>query len=233
MQVKDSVFLVTGGTSGIGKALAVLLKEHGGKVFITGRDAQKLESVKKEIGVEGIVADVSNEADVLKTYETVLKTFGKLDALINNAGIGFVVPIEEYTLAQYQEIFGVNVFGAALMGREAAKLFKKQNYGNIVNIGSTASQRGYPGGGIYSASKFALRSMSQCWAAELRKHNVRVTHVNPSEVTTAFAQTDRVERPEVDNKLRGEEIAHAIVSALTMDNRGFVPEITIHATNPF
>jgi 3-oxoacyl-[acyl-carrier protein] reductase len=233
MNIENSVFIVTGGSSGIGKATAKLLAQNGAKVVITGRDELKIKKVAEEIGVLGISADVSKEADVLKTFEFTLKHFKTVDALINNAGIGYTVPVDEYTLENYREIFETNVFGAALMGREAAKIFKAKNSGNIVNIGSTASLKGYPGGGIYSASKFALRSMSQCWAAELRKFNVRVTHVNPSEVTTAFAQENRVERPEEAKKLRSEEIAHAIFNALTMDDRGFIPEITIHATNPF
>ena len=75
--------------------------------------------------------------------------------------------------------------------------------------------------------------MTQCWQAELRKHNVRVILINPSEVTTAFNIETREERPEVPNKLRGEEIAHAIKGALEMDDRGFIPELTVWATNPF
>ena len=75
--------------------------------------------------------------------------------------------------------------------------------------------------------------MTQCWQAELRPHNVRVILINPSEVTTAFAQENRIERPEKDNKLRGVEIAHATISALEMDDRGFIPELTVWATNPF
>jgi len=234
MQIKDSVFIVTGGSAGIGKATAKLIAEKGGKVLITGRDKQRLESTAKEIGALAVQADVSKEKDVLKTYEILMKEFGKLDCLINNAGIGGKwEDAFNLSLQNFLDVYSVNVFGAALMAREAAKIFKLQNYGNIVNISSTAGTKGFPNGTVYSSSKFALRGMTQCWQAELRKFNVRVILVNPSEVTTAFDSDERVERPEVKNKLRPIEIAHTIVSALEMDDRGFIPEVTVWATNPF
>lgn len=234
MQIQNSTFLVTGGSAGIGKATAKFLIEKGGKVAITGRDKAKLEKVSKEIGAFPIHADVAKENDVKKTYELFLKQFGKLDCLINNAGIGGSRhDVSNLTLEDFNLVYSVNVFGAALMAREAAKLFKSQNHGNIVNIASTAGTKGYANGTVYSSSKFALRGMTQCWQAELRKYNVRVILINPSEVTTAFGDLDRVERDEVKNKLRPLEIAHTIVSALEMDDRGFIPEVTVWATNPF
>ncbi len=133
----------------------------------------------------------------------------------------------------FHNVYDVNVFGAALMASEAAKIFKKQKSGNIINIASTAGTKGFANGTVYSSSKFALRGMTQCWQAELRKYNVRVILVNPSEVTTAFGDDERKEKPEVKNKLRPLEIAHTIVSTLEMDDRGFIPEVTVWATNPF
>ena len=102
-----------------------------------------------------------------------------------------------------------------------------------VNIGSTASLKGYKGGSIYASSKFAVRALTQCWQAELRPFNIKVTQVNPSEVTTAFANKERIERSEIHNKLTSKEIAHAIVSSLEMDDRGFINELNVWATNPF
>lgn len=234
MTIKDSVFLVTGGSLGIGKATAKLLSEKGGKVIITGRDQKRLEDTAKLIGAFPICADVSIESDVLKTYNIVLEKFGTLHCLINNAGIGSKwTDISNIDLEDFQKVYSVNVFGAALMAREAAKIFIKQNYGNIINISSTAGTKGFSNGTIYSSSKFALRGMTQCWQSELRKYNIRVMLINPSEVTTAFNNPNRIERPEELKKLRPVEIAHAIVSALEMDDRGFIPELTIWATNPF
>lgn len=234
MNIKDSTFLVTGGSAGIGKATAKLLVEKGGKVAITGRDKSKLEKVAKEIGAFAIHADVALENDAHKTYELFLKQFGRLDCLINNAGIGDAWnEITELDMKAFHKVYDVNVFGVALMASEAAKLFKKQKSGNIINIASTAGTKGFANGTVYSSSKFALRGMTQCWQAELRKYNVRVILVNPSEVTTAFGDNERNEKPELKNKLRPLEIAHTIVSALEMDDRGFIPEVTVWATNPF
>jgi 3-oxoacyl-[acyl-carrier protein] reductase len=234
MIIKNSTFLVTGGSAGIGKATAKLLIEKGGKVAITGRDKSKLEKVAKEIGAFPIHADVAIENDVKKTYELFLKEFGKLDCLINNAGIGDAWnEITELDIKAFHRVYDVNVFGAALMASEASKLFKKQKSGNIINISSTAGTKGFANGTVYASSKFALRGMTQCWQAELRKYNVRVILVNPSEVTTAFGDGERRERPEVKNKLRPLEIGHTIVSTLEMDDRGFIPEVTVWATNPF
>ena len=234
MKIEKSTFLVTGGSAGIGKAAAELLIEKGGKVAITGRDKFKLEKVAKEIGAFPIHADVAKEEDVNKTYELFLEKFEKLDCLINNAGIGGGwADISEIDMNDFHQVYAVNVFGAAMMGSKAAQIFKKQNYGNIVNIASTAALKGYAKGTIYSSSKFALRGMTQCWQADLRKNNVRVILVNPSEVTTAFGNPERKERAEEPKKLRSKEIAHTIVSALEMDDRGFIPEVTVWATNPF
>jgi len=234
MKINNSTFLVTGGSAGIGKATAKMLSDNGGKVAITGRDKDKLESVAKEIEAIPIYADVAKQEDVERTYNEFLKEFGKLDCLINNAGIGGGwSEITELDMKSFRKVYDVNVFGAAMMGSKAAKLFKEQNYGNIVNIASTAALKGYSNGTVYASSKFALRGMTQCWQAELRKYNVRVILINPSEVTTAFGNSERIERKEISNKLRSEEIAHTIVSTLEMDDRGFIPEVTVWATNPF
>jgi 3-oxoacyl-[acyl-carrier protein] reductase len=234
MQIKNSTFLITGGSLGIGKAAAKLIVERGGKVAITARNKSRLDKTAKEIGAFPINADVSNPEDVQKSFDSYLKEFKKLDCLINNAGVGGKWnDIFNLDMQDFMNVYSVNVFGAAMMTKYAANIFKKQNYGNIINISSTAGTKGYANGTVYSSSKFALRGMSECWRAELRKYNVRVILVNPSEVLTAFGDDEGRERKEVANKLRGVEIAHTIVSALEMDDRGFIPEVTVWATNPF
>ena len=234
MQIKNSTFLITGGSLGIGKAAAKLIVERGGKVAITARNKSRLDKTAKEIGAFPINADVSNPEDVQKSFDSFMKEFKKLDCLINNAGVGGKWnDIFNLDVQDFMNVYSVNVFGAAMMTKYAANIFKKQNYGNIINISSTAGTKGYANGTVYSSSKFALRGMSECWRAELRKYNVRVILVNPSEVLTAFGDDEGRERKEVANKLRGVEIAHTIVSALEMDDRGFIPEVTVWATNPF
>ena len=233
MELKDSRILITGGSSGIGKATATLLSQSGAKVAITGRDKDKLDKAAKETGSIAIHADVSNEDEIIKTFEIIKKELGGLDCLINNAGIGEFPEVSDLTMEAFQNVYTVNVFGAALMTKHAADIFKKQNYGNIINIASTAALKGFARGTIYSSSKFALRGMNECWQAELRPHNIRVMLVNPSEVTTAFGNKERKERDEVANKLTSVEIAHTIKSLLEMDDRGMIPEVTVWATNPW
>ncbi len=233
MELHNARVIVTGGSAGIGKATAQLLIEAGAHVAITGRDKRKLDEVSRALGVIPIHADVSKEQDVIRTYQEALSRLGGLDCLVNNAGIGVHKPLVELSASEMTEVWSVNVLGAALMAREAAKIFIKQKSGNIINVASTSGTRGYESGTAYVASKFALRGMSECWRAELRKFNVRVMTVNPSEVPTAFGSKERTERPEQPNKLRSLDIAYAIKTALEMDDRGFIPELTVFATNPF
>ena len=157
----------------------------------------------------------------------------RVDVLINNAGIGVRKSIEEININDFLHVFNVNVFGLSLFTKEIIPLMKNQDRGTIINIGSTASLKGYKNGSIYASSKFAVRCLTQCWQAELRPHNIRGSQINPSEVTTAFANPERIERAEVHNKLTSKEIAHAIISALEMNDRGLINELNVWATNPF
>ena len=199
---------------------------------ITGRDERKLKEAADALKTHPIRADVSNESDVKRTLDEVLKAFGHLDILVNNAGIGVFKNLVDMDRAGFEAVFATNVTGAMLMAREAAKHFIQRKSGNIVNISSTASLRGAPGGTAYYASKFALRGMTECWRGELRQHNIRVFLVNPSEVLTNFGAAAGYEQKPNPTKLRGEEIAHAVKAVLEMDDRGFTPEITVFATNP-
>jgi len=234
MKLKDARILVTGGSLGIGKAAAQVLAEAGARVAITARHEERLHKTAKEIGAVAIVADAGNPRDVEKTFEEVRRHLGGLDCLVNNAGFGRFAEMESVTFEEFDNVFRVNVYGAALMGARAAAMFKAQkSRGHIVNIGSTAGLKGFAGGTIYAASKFALRGMTECWQAELRKHNIRVTLVAPSEVATAFGREDGEEREPAPNKLSSMEIAHAIKSVLEMDDRGMIPELSVWASNPW
>lgn len=232
MNLKNAVALVTGGSSGIGRAIAQSLAAGGSRVAITGRDETRLAVAARELGVHPIHADVSREPDVERTYRELLQKFGDLDILVNNAGVGVFKNLVDFGLQDFESVFATNVTGAMLMAREAAKHFVKKRRGNIVNISSTAGLRGAANGTAYYASKFALRGMTECWRAELRKYNVRVILVNPSEVVTNFFQTAGLPQNANESKLRGEEIAFAVKAALEMDDRGFIPELSVFATNP-
>lgn len=233
MDLNGAKILITGGSLGIGRATAKVLVGSGAQVGITGRDTARVTEAAKETGAFAITADVGRPEEVDRTYDEFLARFDGLDCLINNAGIGAFKKLEDVERADFENVFSVNVYGAALMAARASSIFKKQNHGNIVNIGSTAAEKGFEGGTVYAASKFALRGMTQCWQAELRRHNIRVFLIDPSEVATAFAAPDRKERKAAPNKLTSTEIAHAIKSVLAMDSRGMIPELSVWATNPW
>ena len=232
MQIQNAVVLVTGGSSGIGKSIADTLIRAGAKVAITGRDHARLAAAAAAIGAHAIQADVAKEEDATRTVREVIDTFGHLDVLVNNAGLGVLKPLVDMDAAGFDRVLATNVRGAMLMAREASRHFVTRNSGAIVNIGSTASHRGAPNGTAYYASKFALRGMTECWRQELRKFNVRVMLVNPSEVITNFAEVAGFNQKAHPSKLQPEDIAHAVKSVLEMDDRGFTTELTVFATNP-
>lgn len=151
-------------------------------------------------------------------------------ALVTGGSEGIGYAIAEALVAKGAQV--------AIMGRnkrklEAARHFIDQERGHIVNVGSTSGLSGGRSSTAYSGSKFALRGMSECWRAELRPYNIRVTLVNPSEVqTTFFAKLGRNQELS-EKKLRPQEIADAVVGALEIDERGFIPEFAVFATNPW
>ncbi len=233
MDLKNAAALVTGASCGIGFETARVLRERGARVAVCARHKDELEASARMLGAFPIVADVSKEDDVLRMINAVVKEFDDYNVLINNAGFGSFGPLIELTSDEFFSVWRTNVLGAMMVGRESAKHFVGRNYGNIVNISSTAGQRGFANGTAYCASKFALHGMTECWRAELREHNVRVMQVNPSEVLTDFGTTTRKnERRDNPSKLHAPDIAELIVGMLEMEDRGFITESTIWATNP-
>jgi len=225
--------LITGGSSGIGRVTAKDLISMGAIVSITGRNKEKLERVASEINAIPIHLDVSKYNTIAVKTLDAFHPMGGIDVLVNNAGIGEFAKLEDIKISQFENIFATNVFGLTMLTQEVVKFFKTQQHGTIINIGSSAATSGFPSGSVYSASKFALRGLTECWRHELRRDNIRVILVNPSEVTTAFNDKNRTEREVQDNKLRPSEISHVIISAIQMDDRGFIPELNVWATNPF
>ncbi|MFO7608001.1 MAG: SDR family oxidoreductase [Candidatus Krumholzibacteriia bacterium] len=233
MNIAGARALVTGGSEGIGRGIAEALLAKGAKVAVMARDEEKLAAVAEAIGALAIAGDVAQEEDAERAVTRVVDAFGGLDILVNNAGIGYFAPLVELDKTSFERVFAVNVTGAMLMGRAAARVFVPQERGTIINISSTSGLSGGKGSSAYSSSKFALRGMTECWRAELRPHNVRVMLVNPSEVQTPFFGKVGVEQELSEKKLRPSEIADAIVGALEIDDRGFIPEFSVFATNPF
>ena len=231
--LKGLKVLVTGGSSGIGKAIASLLVSNGAIVAITGRDKKKLENVAQDIKAIPIHMDVSKFKSIDAKVLDAFHSMGGIDVLINNAGVGNFAQLKDLKLSHFEEVFATNVYGLALLTKEVVKFFRAQERGKIINEGSTAAKKGFAGGSVYAASKFALRGMTQCWSQELRKENISVMLINPSEVPTAFNQKERKERPEELKKLTPHEIAHSVKAMIEMDKRGMIPELDVWATNPF
>jgi 3-oxoacyl-[acyl-carrier protein] reductase len=232
MQIGDARALVTGGSSGIGLAVARLLVERGAKVAISGRNEARLRQAAQAIGALAVPGDVSMEADCRRMVREVIEAFDDYNVLVNNAGIGTFAPLVETTEADMRRVWEVNVLGATLVARESARHFVARGYGTIINIGSTSGLRAGPGGSAYASTKFALRALTESWRAELRTRNVRVMLLNPSEVVTEFAARAGQGQEDNPSKLRPSEIAHAVAAMLTMDDRGFIPELSVWATNP-
>lgn len=231
--ISGKKILITGGSSGIGRATAEELISKGAIVSITGRDKLKLEKIASEINAVPIHLDVSKYNTIAVKTLDAFHSMGGIDVLVNNAGIGEFAKLEDIKISHFENIFATNVFGLTMLTQEVVKFFKTQQHGTIINIGSSAATSGFPSGSVYSASKFALRGLTECWRHELRRDNIRVILVNPSEVTTAFNAENRKERDNQENKLRPSEISHVIISAIQMDDRGFIPELNVWATNPF
>jgi 3-oxoacyl-[acyl-carrier protein] reductase len=233
MKLQNCIALITGGGSGIGLETARLLKKQGAQVAVCGRRRDVIEAAAKDVGALPLTGDVGREEDAARMVEAVASELGGYNTLINNAGWGRFGMLLDLDVSEMRAILDTNVFGAMLMARESARHFVKAGRGgNIVNVSSTAGSKGFPGGTAYVASKFALGGMTECWRAELRKHDIRVMQVNPSEVQTEFASAAGRQQKLSERKLRSEDIAHAIASILAMHDRGFTTELTVFATNP-
>ncbi len=233
MKLLDRRILVTGGSSGIGKAIAELLVRSGAKVAITGRDKEKLNRVSKENGFLGIPLDISSDSEIENCFNTIDNKWGGLDVLVNNAGIGSFPQTEDVTREELRKVYDVNVFGTAVMTKNAVNIFKFQGKGNLVNIISTSALKGSNGGTIYSGSKFALRGMSLSWFEELRQYNIRVININPGATTTAFFSSDRTVPNPKNNELLPIDIAKVVKNTLEQDDRVLVQETTLFINNPF
>ncbi len=230
MDLAKAHVLVTGGSRGIGRETAGHLIACGAKVAICGRDEAVLKAAAEELGCLGIQADVAREDDVVRMVSDTVSGLGGYDVLINNAAIGTFGRLVDTAVEDFERVHRVNVIGAFLAARESAKHFIANGGGHIVNVASTAARKGFEGGGAYASSKFALSGLTECWRAELRKHDVRVMQINPSEVQTGFGGR---EPPSINpSKLQASDVAQAIVDMLALPERGFITETTLWATNP-
>ncbi|KYH01785.1 SDR family oxidoreductase [Bradyrhizobium sp. DOA1] len=177
MRSKEKVIIVTGGTSGIGRAAAIRLANQGDKVLVTGRRAGPLdETIAEHPNIEGIVADAASTDDARRTIAKAVDLWGRIDALVNNAGAGAILPLADTSADHIMDIFSVNVLGPSLLA-SAALPHLKAGRGTIINVSSTFGHRPAAGLSHYAASKAALEHLTRCWALELAPFGIRVNAV--------------------------------------------------------
>ena len=186
MRLEGKVALITGGARGQGAAEARLFVREGAKVVVTDLLDAEGEALAEELGGATRFQhhDVSSVDDWTKAVEVATSTFGKLDVLVNNAGIHSVVPIEDESFERFQKIVEVNLFGTWHGMRAVLPAMQAAGGGSIVNISSLAGMKGYPGHGSYGASKWAVRGLSKTAAREFGHDGIRVNTVHPGAIAT-------------------------------------------------
>lgn len=173
----EKVMIITGGSSGIGRAAALRFANQGAKVLITGRRAGPVEqTVVEHKNIAGIVANTASAEDAERTIAAAVDNWGRVDALVNNAGAGAILPLSDATADRIMDIFSVNVLGPSLLARAALPHLKKTR-GTIINISSTFGHRPAAGLSHYAASKAALEHLTRCWALEFAPLGIRVNAV--------------------------------------------------------
>ena len=185
---KDKVCIVTGGASGIGAGIAERLHNDGARVVICDIDRDKAAdfagSINLDVDRQVMKLDVSDAAAFKQIANDVAVNFGTIDALVNNAGIADLTPLEQITRERFDFILGVNAYGMIAGCQAVAEVMKKNKYGKIVNIASTAGRNPMAGVSLYAASKFAIRGLTICYAKELAEFGIRVNAVHPGFIKT-------------------------------------------------
>ncbi len=235
--LKGKKALITGAGKGIGKALALALAKEGVSVALLARTAADLEKVAEEVtafGVDAYIAqaDVANLDSVNTAAEKVLNSFGAIDILINNAGIGRFGNFMDLEVASWEEVIQVNLMGAYYVTRAFLPQMIERKTGDIINISSTAGLNGNAMTSAYSASKFALIGMTDSLMKEVRKHNIRVNCLTPSTVATDMALDLNLTDGNPEKVMQPEDIAELLVSQLKLNRRVVVVNSSIWSTNP-
>jgi len=190
MKLKDKVALITGGGRGIGKAVALAYGREGARLAICARTGSELEETAKEISALGaeclaVVCDVSLEESVAKTAQEVQEKFGRIDVLINNAGVMTrPTPLVELEAKKWDYTISVNLRGPFLVTRALLPLMMRQRSGSIINVSSSIGRGAYANFAAYAASKWGIEGLTQTLAAEVSPHNIRVNSVEPGYVAT-------------------------------------------------
>ncbi|PEZ04800.1 3-ketoacyl-ACP reductase [Bacillus sp. AFS018417] len=229
--------LITGAGRGIGRAVAIALAKEGVNVGLLARSEENLKAVAKEVEAEGVkavtvTADVSSYEEVSEAIETLKNGLGSIDILINNAGISKFGKFLELDVAEWEKIIQVNLMGVYYVTRAALPGMIEQQSGDIINISSTAGQKGAPVTSAYSASKFGVLGLTESLAMEVRKYNIRVTALTPSTVATDMAVELGLTDGNPDRVMQAEDIAEFIVAQLKLNKRTFIKSAGLWSTNP-
>jgi 3-oxoacyl-[acyl-carrier protein] reductase len=218
IDLKDQVAIVTGGGTGIGRAVALALGAAGAKVAICGRRVGPLEQVAKNIKALGgqglaITADVARVEQVQQLVDVTLETFGSVDILVNNAGIDGGNPIHEQDIEEWDQVMAVNLRGPFLLARATLPLMRQQRRGHIINISSESGLEYYPGNGAYGVAKHALNALGEFIQRENQEFGIRVNTICPGMVVTEM--TENSPGLDFDRCLQPEDIADLVLWLLT------------------
>jgi 3alpha(or 20beta)-hydroxysteroid dehydrogenase len=223
LRVQEKVAIITGSAGGIGTAAARRLSEEGALLLLTDADEDGARRLADQLGNRAISQkhDVTSEADWQAVVSSALQTHGRIDILLNNAGVFLAAPLTETSLDDFRRVIDVNVVGVFLGMRSVAAAMSAQLAGSIINVSSVAGLTGSPYLTAYAASKWAVRGMTKGVAKELAQFGVRVNSLHPGQIDTEMNSRQREKTPElIDKLIKGiplrrigtpEEIAHAVV----------------------
>lgn len=236
--LKGKTAIITGGTRGIGKAIAAALVQEGVNVGIIGRNEELLHKTATELSTENAkvvyaAGNVADQVSIVLAINSIKEKLGSIDILVNNAAIAAFGNFTEMPTATWEEIIQTNVLGVYYTTHAVLPdMFAKQS-GDIVNISSMAGIRGAAGTSAYSASKFAVLGLSESLMMEVRKQNIRVTALTPSTVATDMAIADlKITDGNPDKVVQPEDMAELVVMQLKLNRRAFVKSSSIWSTNP-
>ena len=231
--LRGKAALVTGGTRGIGRAIAEALLTEGFSVAVCGRTREGVDRAVGELeslgGVVGAVCDVGRFEDVKALYSTIEESFGRLDILVNNAGVRGFGRVDEVSPEQWREVIETNLNGPFYCSRLAIPMMKKAGGGFIVNIGSLAGKHAFAGGAAYNASKFGLKGFTEAMMLDVRHDNIRVTTIMPGSVQTNFGGRG-TEGGEW--KIDPAHIAETVVHLLRMPDRSLASRVEMRPSRP-
>lgn len=238
MDIHHKTAIITGAGKGIGKAIAEALAKEGVQLGLLARTASDLEKVKAEltstydIQVFTATADIGNSEEARQAVASLAASLGRVDILINNAGIGSFGKMVDMDPAEWENILRVNLMGTYYVTHELLPAMIKQQSGDIINIASTAGERGFATGSAYCASKFAVLGMTESLMQEVRKFNIRVTALTPSTVNTPLAVNAGLPIGDEDRMMQPEDLAELVVAALKLPSRVLLKSAGLWTNNP-